>query len=96
MSDMQLRRLEAGRIVCGAGSDELIALLCKAYSGPGSEVLYSEHGFLMYRLYAMAAGARIVCVPEAERHVDVEAILAAITPRTGMIFIANPGNPTGT
>jgi histidinol-phosphate aminotransferase len=64
--------------------------------GPEVEVIHTEHGFLMYRLYAMAAGRRIVSVPEAERHVDVQAVLDAITPRTGMIFIANPGNPTGT
>ena len=92
----ELHRLEAQRIICGCGSDELISFLCQAYAGPEVEVIHTEHGFLMYRLYAMAAGARLVCVPEAERHVDVEAILSAITPRTGMIFIANPGNPTGT
>jgi len=92
----ELHGLEAQRIICGCGSDELISFLCQAYAGPEVEVIHTEHGFLMYRLYAMAAGARLVCVPEAERHVDVEAILSAITPRTGMIFIANPGNPTGT
>jgi len=92
----ELHGLEAQRIICGCGSDELISFLCQAYAGPEVDVIHTEHGFLMYRLYAMAAGARLVCVPEAERHVDVEAILSAITPRTGMIFIANPGNPTGT
>jgi histidinol-phosphate aminotransferase len=91
-----LHGLDRQRIICGCGSDEIISFLCQAYAGPEVEVIHTEHGFLMYRLYAMAAGARIVSVPEAERHVDVQAILDAITPRTGMIFIANPGNPTGT
>ena len=88
--------LDVQKIICGCGSDELISFLCQAYSGPGVEVIHSSHGFLMYKLYAMAAGATIVPVPEAERYVDVDAMLAAITPRTGLIFLANPGNPTGT
>ena len=91
-----LHGLDSQRIICGCGSDEIISFLCQAYAGPEVEVIHTEHGFLMYRLYAMAAGGRIVRVPESERHVDVQAILDAITPRTGMIFIANPGNPTGT
>ncbi|MBK0399649.1 histidinol-phosphate transaminase [Limibaculum sp. M0105] len=88
--------LEAGRIVCGAGSDELIALLCKAYSGPGDEVLYSQHGFLMYRLSALAAGATPVVAPEAELTTDVDALIRELTPRTRLVFLANPNNPTGT
>ena len=64
--------LEADRIVCGAGSDEIIALLCKAYAGPGDEVLYSEHGFLMYAISAKAAGATPVTAPETDLTADVE------------------------
>ncbi len=88
--------LDAGRIVCGAGSDEIISFLCHAYAGPGTEVLYTEHGFSMYRISALAAGATPTVAPERDRIVDVEALLAAATERTRLVFIANPANPTGT
>jgi histidinol-phosphate aminotransferase len=88
--------LEPDRIICGAGSDEIIAFLCQAYAGPGDEVLHTEHGFLMYRISALAAGATPVSVRERERTVDVDAILAGCTPRTRLVFLANPSNPTGT
>jgi histidinol-phosphate aminotransferase len=88
--------LDPGRIVCGVGSDEIIALLCQAYAGPGDAVLHTEHGFAMYRIYAQAAGATPVKVPERDRLVDVDAVLDAAGPRTRLVFIANPGNPTGT
>ncbi len=88
--------LEPSRIVCGAGSDEVIGLLCHAYAGPGDEVVFTEHGFLMYRIYAQAAGATPVSVKERERTTDVDAILAACGPATRLVFLANPNNPTGT
>ncbi len=88
--------LDPGRIVCGVGSDEIITLLCQGYAGPGDEVLYSQHGFLMYRISAQAAGATPVVAPECERTTDVDALLAAATERTRLVFIANPNNPTGT
>lgn len=87
--------LDAGRIVCGAGSDELLSLLVRAYAGPGDEVLYSAHGFLMYRLSALAAGATPVAAPEVDLRADVDAMLARVTTRTRIVFIANPNNPTG-
>ncbi|MCB1883437.1 MAG: histidinol-phosphate transaminase [Geminicoccaceae bacterium] len=87
--------LDAARVVCGAGSDELIALLIKAYAGPGDEVLYSRHGFLMYRLSALAAGAHPVDAPERDLTTDVDALLARVTSRTKLVFVANPNNPTG-
>jgi histidinol-phosphate aminotransferase len=89
-------RLDAARVICGAGSDEIITFLCQAYAGPGDEVVFTEHGFLMYRISSMAVGATPVEVPERERTADVEAILAACGPRTKLVFIANPNNPTGT
>ncbi|WP_309666383.1 histidinol-phosphate transaminase [Tabrizicola sp.] len=92
----EVHGLEASRIICGAGSDEVINFLCQAYAGPKDEVVYTEHGFLMYRIYAMAAGATPVEVPERERTADVDAILAACTRRTKLVFLANPNNPTGT
>ena len=87
--------LDPDRIVCGAGSDELIQLLMRAYAGPGDEILYSAHGFLMYRLSALGIGATPVAAPERELSTDVDALLAHLTSRTRMVFIANPNNPTG-
>jgi histidinol-phosphate aminotransferase len=88
--------IEPGRIVLGAGSDELIALLCRAYAGEGDEVLHSAHGFLMYRLSALAAGATPVAAPERALTTDVDALIGAMTDRTRLVFLANPNNPTGT
>jgi histidinol-phosphate aminotransferase len=87
--------LDPDRIVCGAGSDELIQLLMRAYGGPGDEVLYSAHGFLMYKLSALGVGATPVAAPERALTADVDALLARLSSRTRMVFIANPNNPTG-
>lgn len=87
--------LDPARLVCGAGSDELIGLLTKAYAGPGEEVLFTEHGFLMYKLSALGCGATPVAAPERDLKADVDAILARVTSRTRLVFIANPNNPTG-
>jgi histidinol-phosphate aminotransferase len=88
--------LDAQRIVCGTGSDELIGLLARCYAGPGDEVLYSRHGFLMYPIAAKAAGATPIAVPEKNLTADVDGFLARVTPRTRLVFLANPNNPTGT
>lgn len=83
------------RIVCGAGSDELLQLLTRCYAGPGTEVLYSRHGFLIYPIAAKSVGAMPVAVPESGLRADVDAILARVNERTRIVFIANPNNPTG-
>jgi histidinol-phosphate aminotransferase len=88
--------LDAERIICGAGSDEVISFICQAYAGVGDEVLFTEHGFSMYRIYALGAGATPVEAPERERVTDVDALLAACTDKTRIVFVANPNNPTGT
>jgi histidinol-phosphate aminotransferase len=88
--------LDAARIVCGSGSDELIGLLARAYAGPGDEVLYSRHGFLMYPIAAKASGATPVAAAETDLTTDVDALLAKVSPRTKIVFVANPNNPTGT
>lgn len=88
--------LNPDNIVCGAGSDELLQLLGKAYLRPGDEALYSAHGFLMYKIITLACGATPVTAPETNLTTDVDAILAAVTPRTRLVFVANPNNPTGT
>ena len=88
--------LEAERILCGNGSDEILSLLCQAYAGPGLEIVHTEHGFAMYAIYAKVAGSTCVVVREDTRRTDVDAILAAVTERTRLVFVANPNNPTGT
>jgi histidinol-phosphate aminotransferase len=88
--------LDPERIVCGAGSDELLGLLARAYAGPGDETLYTEHGFLIYPIATRAAGATPVPIPERDLTADVEALLVAVTPVTRIVFLANPNNPTGT
>jgi len=84
------------RVICGAGSDEIITFLCQVYAGVGDEVLYTEHGFSMYRISALAAGATPVVAREKDRKTDVDALLAACGEHTKLVFIANPNNPTGT
>lgn len=83
-------------IVCGAGSDELIGLLCKAYCAEDDEVVYSQHGFLMYKISALAVGAVPVIAPEKNLTTDVDAILGCVSSKTKIVFVANPNNPTGT
>ncbi len=87
--------LEKACIVCGNGSDELISLLARAYAGPGDEVLFSSHGFLMYRIAALSAGATPKAAPEKHYATDMEAVLGLVSPATRMVFIGNPNNPTG-
>lgn len=86
----------ATQVICGAGSDELLNLIAQAYAGPGDEVIHTAHGFLMYMIAARTAGATPIEVPELARRVDVDQILAALTPRTRIVYVTNPGNPTGT
>jgi histidinol-phosphate aminotransferase len=88
--------LPADHIVCTNGSDEFISLITEAYCGPGDEVLYSAHGFLMYPLAALAAGATPVKAAETDFTASVDNLLAAVTNKTKLVFLANPNNPTGT
>jgi len=87
--------LDPARIVCGAGSDELLGLVARAYAGPGDEVLYTRHGFVMYPIAARSAGATPVAVDEPQLRADPARLLAAVSPRTRILFLANPNNPTG-
>lgn len=89
-------QLDPDRVICGVGSDEIIHFLCQAYVGAGDEVIFTEHGFAMYRISTLAAGGTSVEVKERERVTDVDAILAACTKKTKIVFLANPNNPTGT
>lgn len=87
--------LNPAQLICGAGSDELIGMLVQAYTQPGDEALYPAHGFLMYKIYALAHGAAPKTAPEKNYRTDVDALLAAVTPKTKIVFLANPNNPTG-
>ncbi|WP_299368885.1 histidinol-phosphate transaminase [uncultured Tateyamaria sp.] len=86
----------ADRVICGVGSDEVLQFVTQAFSGPGDEIIHTAHGFSMYPILARMAGATPVCVPEADRVVDVDAILGAVTQATRIVLLTNPGNPTGT
>jgi len=92
----EVHGLAPQKLIIGVGSDEILQLLAYAYAGPGDEVIYTEHGFSLYPIVARAAGATPVCVRERDRVVDVEAILARVTAKTRMVYLTNPGNPTGT
>ena len=84
------------RVICGVGSDEVLQFVTQAYAGPGDEIIHTAHGFSMYPVLINMAGATSVCVPERARCVDVDAILDAVTERTRIVLLTNPGNPTGT
>jgi len=88
--------LDPDRIVCGAGSDDLINLLAHAYIAPGDEAVHTTHGFLMYPIAILGAGGTPVVARETDHTADVDAMLAAVTDRTRIVFLANPNNPTGT
>jgi histidinol-phosphate aminotransferase len=88
--------LDANRLVCGAGSDELIGLITHAYVGTGDETLFPEHGFLMYKIATLSNGGVPVTAPEKNLRTDVDALLARVTPKTKLVYLANPNNPTGT
>jgi histidinol-phosphate aminotransferase len=88
--------LDPDRIICGAGSDDLLNLLARAYLSDGDEGIYTKHGFVVYPIATMGTGAKAVAVPEKDLTADVDAILKAVTPKTKIVFLANPNNPTGT
>jgi len=87
--------LDPARIVCGAGSDDLIYQFCLAYGGPGRDIVMSAHGFAIYFIAGTYAGSRVIKVPERNLTADVDAMLAAVSPATRLMFLANPNNPTG-
>jgi histidinol-phosphate aminotransferase len=88
--------LDPARLVCGFGSDDLLTLLARVYLGDGDEAIHTTHGFLVYPIATLATGAAPVIAAEKHYTADVDAILAAVTARTKVVFLANPNNPTGT
>ncbi len=91
----QANGLNPKRIICGAGSDELITLICIAFGGTDAEVVYTKHGFLMYPISALSVGSKPVVAEEKDLKADVDEILNQITDKTRIVFLANPNNPTG-
>ena len=92
----QVYGLNPDNIVCGSGSDELLSLLAQSYLSAGDEAIFTEHGFLVYRIAILAAGATPVVASESNMTASVDAILACVTDQTKIVFLANPNNPTGT
>jgi histidinol-phosphate aminotransferase len=88
--------LDAERIVCGSGSDEIFQLLARAYLRPGDNIVQSQHGFLVYRLVAQQSGAETRSAPEKDLTADIDAMLELVDENTKIVFLANPNNPTGT
>src|SRR5258707_3353125 len=88
--------LDPDRIICGAGSDELLNLLAHTYLSRGDEAISTTHGFLVYPIATMANGATNVVAPETNFTANVDAILKLVSPRTKLVWLANPNNPTGT
>jgi len=88
--------LDPARLVCGAASDELINLVADAYLCDGDEAIHTTHAFLMYPIATLGSGATPVVAPEKNFTADIDAILERVTPRTKLVFLANPNNPTGT
>lgn len=92
----EVHGLNPNNIVCGNGSDEILSLLAQTYLAPGDEAVFCQHGFLVYPIQIKAAGAKAVIAEETDERANVDAILAAVSSRTKMVFVANPNNPTGT
>lgn len=88
--------VNAARVICGNGSDDVLALIAHVYLGTGDEAIYSKHGFNVYPILIQAAGATPVVAPEKDLTAYVDGILELVTDKTRVVFVANPNNPTGT
>ena len=89
-------KCDKNKIICGAGSDEVIQMLCQLFLKPNDEVLLPEFSFLMYRIYAKIVGAKVIFAKEKNYKVSIDEILKKVSKKTKIVFIANPNNPTGT
>ncbi|MEM9332407.1 MAG: histidinol-phosphate transaminase [Pseudomonadota bacterium] len=92
----EVHGLNPENLICGNGSDEILGLVANTYLANGDEAIFTEHGFLVYRIATLSAGAKPIVVKEQDCRADVDAILNAVTDRTRVVFLANPNNPTGT
>ena len=89
-------KCDFNKIICGAGSDEIIQMICQLYLKPSDEVIVPQYSFLMYRIYAQIVGAKVIFSKEKNFKVSVTEIIKKVTKKTKIVFIANPNNPTGT
>ena len=92
----KFHNLNIDNIICGNGSDEILSIFANCFAGPGDEIVYSQHGFLVYPIAAKAAGATPIVAAEKDYKADVREILKVCSKKTKICFIANPNNPTGT
>ena len=88
--------LESDQIVCGTGSDELLNLAAAGYAGQGDEIIHVNYGFAVYEIATRKVGAKVVMAPDENYGTNVDALLALVTPKTRVVYLANPNNPTGT
>jgi histidinol-phosphate aminotransferase len=88
--------IESNRIICGAGSDQIFDFICKLFLEPNDEVIVTQHGFIMHRIYASLVGAKVLLAKEKNYTASVSEILKMVSSKTKIVFIANPNNPTGT
>jgi len=89
-------KCDFNKIICGAGSDEIIQMICQLYLKPSDEVIVSQYSFLMYRIYAKIVGAKVIYSKEENFKISISEIIKKVTRKTKIVFIANPNNPTGT
>ena len=89
-------KCENDKIICGAGSDEVIQMLCQLFINPKDEVVVPQFSFLMYRIYAKIVGAKVIFAKEQNFKISINEILKKVTKNTKIVFLANPNNPTGT
>jgi histidinol-phosphate aminotransferase len=89
-------RCNSDKIICGAGSDEVIQMICQLFLKPKDEVVVPQYSFLMYRIYVNIVGAKVVFAKEVKFKISTTEILKKVTKNTKIVFLANPNNPTGT
>ena len=87
---------EFGKIICGAGSDEIIQIICQLFLKPKDEVIVPQYSFLMYRIYSKISGAKVLYAKENNFKISVSEIIKKVSKKTKIVFLANPNNPTGT
>ena len=89
-------KIDSKRIICGSGSDQIFDLTCRLFLNPDDEVIVTEFGFIMYKIYASLSRAKVVLAKEKNFKASVEEIIKKVSDKTKIVFIANPNNPTGT
>ncbi len=89
-------KCDKDRVICGAGSDEVIQMLCQLFLRPKDEVIVPQFSFLMYRIYSKIVGAKVIFAKEKNYKISISEIIKKVTKKTKIVFLANPNNPTGT